>query len=86
MISRSARLRRAMAGLRRARLTNGVFHLWTHPFNLASDRPYLLDVLEQILREATGWRERGDLAIEPMAAIADRMRTRPAGIAERPPP
>jgi hypothetical protein len=53
--------------------TGGVFHLWTHPFNIASDRPFLLDVLDAILREATTMRDRGELVIEPMAVVADRM-------------
>ena len=72
-VLRSARLRKARAGLQRAVDTGGVFHLWTHPFNLASDQPFMLGVLEAILREATEMRDRGELVIEPMAAVADRL-------------
>jgi peptidoglycan/xylan/chitin deacetylase (PgdA/CDA1 family) len=74
-ISRPARLRRARMGLKRAQLDGGVFHLWTHPFNLANDPPYLLGVLDTILRDAVRARDRGRLTIESMGAIADRLAT-----------
>jgi peptidoglycan/xylan/chitin deacetylase (PgdA/CDA1 family) len=68
-----SRIRKARAGLRRAAEDGGVFHLWTHPFNLASDRRGMVAALEVILREAVEARDRGELLIEPMAAIAERM-------------
>lgn len=73
IVTPASRVRKARAGLRRARDTGGTFHLWTHPFNLASDRRIMLATLEAILREAVVARERGDVVIEPMAAIAERM-------------
>lgn len=73
MVTRVARVRKARAGLRAAQATGGVFHLWTHPFNLATDRPFMLGVLDAILREAAEARERGDIVIETMGAIAERM-------------
>jgi hypothetical protein len=72
-ISSRARLRRARAGMRRAEATGSVFHLWTHPFNLASDRPYLVRTLDVILRDAAAARAAGRIAIESMAVIADRL-------------
>lgn len=72
-IGRAARLRRARAGIRRAVETRSVFHLWTHPFNIASDPGYLLAVLEAILTEAARERDRGRLHIATMGAIAARM-------------
>jgi peptidoglycan/xylan/chitin deacetylase (PgdA/CDA1 family) len=59
-------------GLRRARETGGVFHLWTHPFNLTIDRRIMIALLETILQEAAEARDRGEIVIEPMGAIADR--------------
>jgi hypothetical protein len=73
IVSMEARLRKARAGLRRAVETGGVFHLWTHPFNLASDPDYLLTLLDTVLREAVRERDRGMLSVAPMAAIAEGM-------------
>jgi Polysaccharide deacetylase len=71
-IPMSSRLRKTRTGLRQAAASGGVFHLWTHPFNLASDRAFMLTTLELILRDAVAARDRGDIAIESMGAIADR--------------
>lgn len=79
-VTRAARIRKARAGLRRAEEAGGVFHLWTHPFNVASDPCHLISVLEVILREAVRARDRGELLIEPMAAIAERMSGPTSGI------
>jgi len=78
-IPMTSRIHKARAGLRRALETGGVFHLWTHPSNLASDRRYMMAALEAILREAVQARDRGALVIEPMAAIAERMSGIPSG-------
>jgi peptidoglycan/xylan/chitin deacetylase (PgdA/CDA1 family) len=75
----ASQVRKAKAGLRRAKEVGGVFHLWTHPFNLASDRKTMIGMLEAILREAVDARSRGELVIEPMASIAERMSLMPSG-------
>ncbi len=67
-----ARVAKARAGLRKAERDGGVFHLWTHPFNIASDSAFMLEALERILREAALMRDRGVLDIEPMRTIAER--------------
>jgi peptidoglycan/xylan/chitin deacetylase (PgdA/CDA1 family) len=72
-ITRSARIRRAEAGLRLAQSHRGVFHLWTHPFNLANDRPFLVGVLDEILQRAVRERDRGAIVVEPMGMVARRM-------------
>ena len=72
-IPRAARIRKARAGLRTAADRGGVFHLWTHPFNIASDRDVLLATLEAIVRDAARLRDAGRLRIETMGEIADRM-------------
>ena len=74
-----ARIRKARAGLRRAAATGGVFHLWTHPFNLASDRAFMLATVEAILRDATAARDRGEILIETMGATAARFAGASAG-------
>jgi peptidoglycan/xylan/chitin deacetylase (PgdA/CDA1 family) len=79
VVPAESRIRKARAGLRRVTEVGGVFHLWTHPFNLASDRRSLIAVLEVIVREAVQARDRGELAIEPMAAIAEKMSLMPPG-------
>jgi peptidoglycan/xylan/chitin deacetylase (PgdA/CDA1 family) len=44
----SNRVRKVRAGLKRASTERRVFHLWTHPFNLASDPEGLLRGLEDV--------------------------------------
>lgn len=70
VIPMASRIRKARAGLRRAAATGGVFHLWTHPFNLANDPTFMLATLEAILREVALNRARGSITIETMAEIA----------------
>jgi peptidoglycan/xylan/chitin deacetylase (PgdA/CDA1 family) len=79
VVPTESQVRKAKAGLRRAKDVGGVFHLWTHPFNLASDRKSMIAVLEAILRDAANARSRGELVIEPMASIAERMSLMPSG-------
>jgi peptidoglycan/xylan/chitin deacetylase (PgdA/CDA1 family) len=73
IITRRARIRRAMSGLRRAQREGGIFHLWTHPFNLADDPSFLLGVLDEILRAAVAARDAGVLDIETMGSLTDRL-------------
>jgi hypothetical protein len=72
-IPRRSRLRRAQVGLRKAKDRGGVFHLWTHPFNLANDPRYLLGILDEIFTSAAAMRDRGELVIETMGGAAERL-------------
>ena len=72
-IPMASRIRKARAGLRRAAETGGTFHLWTHPFNVASDPDHLLATLEAILLDATTAGIAASMAIESMAATAERL-------------
>ena len=56
-----------------------MFHLWTHPFNLSSDRAYMLQVLEGILQAASNARDRDQLRIAPMGAVPDLFGADPRG-------
>jgi peptidoglycan/xylan/chitin deacetylase (PgdA/CDA1 family) len=72
-IPMKSRVLAATAGIQRAAATGGVFHLWTHPFNVANDPAFMLATLDTILQNATAARDRGTIAIETMGAIAARM-------------
>ncbi len=69
----TSRIHKAKAGLRRAEANGGVFHLWTHPFNLASDPRFMIAALDAIVREAVDRRDRGTIVIEPMGTVAERL-------------
>lgn len=77
-----SRVRKARAGLRHAARRGGVFHLWMHPFNLASDRVGMLAALEAIVQSAVRHRDAGRVRIETMGALADRLAAAPSGSAE----
>ena len=72
VIPMASRLRKARLGLQRATASGGVFHLWTHPFNLAGDPAFMLATLDAILSEAAAARDRGDIVIDTMGEIARR--------------
>jgi peptidoglycan/xylan/chitin deacetylase (PgdA/CDA1 family) len=82
LIPLAARVRKARAGLRRAVREQGVFHLWFHPFNLATDPPGLLGAFTTILDEAVGMRNRGELDIRTMGDFAAELN----GATHPPPP
>ena len=64
-----ARVTKARLGLRRAVREDKIFHLWTHPFNLAHDRAPMLAGFEAIIREAADLRAAGRLEIKPMGEV-----------------
>jgi hypothetical protein len=76
----ASRIHKAKLGLRRAAEQDGVFHLWTHPFNLSSDRAYMLQVLEGILQAASNARDRDQIRIAPMGAVPDLFGADPEGV------
>jgi peptidoglycan/xylan/chitin deacetylase (PgdA/CDA1 family) len=74
LATRAARMRRFRAGLARAQADGGVFHLWTHPFNLASDPDYLVGILDDMVGAAARLRADGRLAIRTMGSIVDAVK------------
>jgi peptidoglycan/xylan/chitin deacetylase (PgdA/CDA1 family) len=78
-IPAASRIHKAKLGIQRAAEQDGVFHLWTHPFNLSTHRAYMLGVLEGILRVAAGARDRDQIRIAPMKAVPDLFGARPEG-------
>lgn len=63
-------VQRARKGLERAADTGRLFHLWFHPFNLATHPDELLDALERILSHAAELRAEGRLEVAPMRRVA----------------
>lgn len=72
-VSLEARVRTAVRGLQSAARTGGVFHLWTHPFNLGVRSEELLAGLDRILSEAARLRDAGEIDILPMGEIAEQL-------------
>jgi len=60
-------------GLRRAAKLGGVFHLWFHPYNLATDVQGLFHGLEQIFSEVAQLRGRGLIDNVTMGELADEL-------------
>ena len=69
----SVRVRRARKGLQAAARQRKVFHLWFHPTNLADEPEQMFAGLREILLAAADLRQRGELDIEPMGALASRL-------------
>lgn len=65
----SLRVRRARKGLAEAVRQRGVFHLWTHPTNLADQTEAMLGGLRTILADVRALRERGLLEVRTMGAL-----------------
>jgi peptidoglycan/xylan/chitin deacetylase (PgdA/CDA1 family) len=66
----SWRARRAMKGLEAAVHRRRVFHLWTHPTNLADSIEPMLRGLRAILERAARLRDQGRLRVMPMQDVA----------------
>jgi hypothetical protein len=62
-----SRVRKAVNGLNHATKHGGVYHLWTHPFNMGYRTEELLLGLRQILDHAAQLRNAGQLKIQTMA-------------------
>ena len=69
LIPMACRRCQAFKGLQRASERGELFHLWLHPFNLASD-PGIPKVMEDILRSASRLQEEGKLVSVTMAELA----------------
>jgi len=67
----SFRSHKAISGLRKAARQHRVFHLWTHPFNLASDQANLLHGLEIIFQEVARLRDQNKIRVITMAQVAE---------------
>jgi hypothetical protein len=70
MVPVSWRTRRAMKGLDAAVGRRRIFHLWTHPTNLADRVEPMLGGLREILKRVAWLRDRGLLRVMPMKDMA----------------
>lgn len=69
----SFRVRKVRAGLHQAADRKRVFHLWCHPFNLASDADGLLGGIEQIFKDVARLRQAGRLDQMTMGQFGDTL-------------
>lgn len=68
----SFQIRKSKHGLHRAICERKIFHLWTHPENLATDQKHLLDGFRQICKYAAQLRDDGVLENMTMGQLAHR--------------
>lgn len=73
----SVRVRRARKGLAEAVRRRGVFHLWTHPTNLADETEAMFGGLRAILSEVRALRERGQMDVRTLGALRPPGETTP---------
>jgi peptidoglycan/xylan/chitin deacetylase (PgdA/CDA1 family) len=66
----SIRVTKAVNALQKAARDGAMFHMWFHPFNLASDPARLLGGLETVLQTAATLRDSGLLVNETMGGLA----------------
>ncbi len=69
-VSVADRVAKAIKGLDAAARCKGIYHLWTHPFNLGLRTDELLQGLDQIFSHAASLRQQGLLENRSMAALA----------------
>jgi peptidoglycan/xylan/chitin deacetylase (PgdA/CDA1 family) len=69
----SLQVGKARQGLRQAAKQRQIFHLWFHPFNLASNPDKLLGGLERIFSEVSRYREDGLLDNPTMGEMAHNL-------------
>ncbi len=65
-----SRTRKAHKGIQRAINKKEIFHLWFHPFNIATNQKRLLKGLEEILKEVNDERNKGKLEVMTMGQVA----------------
>jgi len=73
VIPATRRVRRALRGLDAAVRRRQVFHLWTHPTNLADETEAMFGGLREILERVAGLRAQGVLTVMSMATLAARV-------------
>jgi hypothetical protein len=66
-------VRKTRRGLEKAAQRRSIFHLWFHPFNLASDPDGLLQGLGEIFRHVYRLRETGQLVNPTMGDLAESL-------------
>lgn len=75
-IARIPRKWKILNGIRKAKDTRRIFHLWFHPFNLALNPNKLLSDLECIFQEVYRLRDSGKLENLTMGEMAERLQVK----------
>jgi polysaccharide deacetylase len=70
----SFRVRKSISGIHAAAARQRTFHLWCHPFNLASDPDGLLGGLENIFHEVDRLRSEGKIDQLTMSQMAEKLK------------
>lgn len=65
-----SRTTKALKGIQRAINEKKIFHLWFHPFNIATNQEKLLKGLEEIFKEVSNERDKGNLEVMTMGEVA----------------
>ncbi|SDM32251.1 hypothetical protein [Halarsenatibacter silvermanii] len=68
----SARIKKAKKGINAAIQENKIFHLWFHPFNIATAPDKLISGLEKIISYADKKRGTGKLEIKTIGEVAEQ--------------
>jgi hypothetical protein len=76
LLSIDLRVIKAKKGIRKAIRDKKVFHLWFHPYNIATSQAKLLYGLEEIFKEVQRRRERGEVEAKSMDEIVDLVNTK----------
>ena len=76
------RVWKAKKAIRKAARLKGMFHIWFHPYNLATDIDGLFSGLEQIFAEVNKLRDDGQLVNLTMGELAERLDTEYTGSTE----
>ncbi len=66
------RVLRCIKGLDAAVRDGRIFHLWTHPINLANDPDTLISAFGEVFQHAQRLVQAGDLEVQTMGQLADR--------------
>ena len=72
LVPMALRVRRALKGLRAAVREGRVFHLWTHPTNLAEHKEAMFGGLRTILEEMAKLRARGLMEVQTLGELGGR--------------
>ena len=67
------RVNRALSGIRKSIRERSLFHMYFHPFNIATDPRGLIAGLRSIFRYVYEKREAGELVNWTMGQLADRL-------------
>ncbi len=84
MVPVSVQVTKAVRSIRRAAREGAIFHMWTHPFNVASSPARLLGGLERIFQEVSRLRDSGLLISRTMTEVVELEGARRASSPPRP--